>query len=132
MVSPMTTTRPQPFPAPQSPQSLDELLAAQTRRSSIARMGAYAMYEKHSGKELSARRMATRMKRYEERIDPSGELARRDPQDLANRVEAALKLDMEKVRYARTQRATDRRALQEMLLHTPPDDQAQLAAITAA
>jgi hypothetical protein len=95
-------------------------------------MGAYAMYEKHGGKDLSARRMATRMKRYEERIDPSGELARRDPQELATRVEAALKLDMEKVRYARTQRAADRRALQEMLLHTPPDDQAQLAAITAA
>jgi hypothetical protein len=129
---PMTTTRPQSSQSPQSLQSLDDLLAAQARRSSIARMGAYAMYEKHGSAALSVRRMETRMKRYEERVDPTGELARRDPQDLASRVDAALKLDMAKVRYARSQRAADRRALQEMLLHTPPDDVSQLGAIAAA
>lgn len=125
----MTTTRSRGQP---QPQTLDEMLEAQARRSSIARMGAYALYEKHDARELSERRMATRMRRYRERVDPTGELARRDPQALAKRVEAALKLDMERVRYAKSQRAADRRALQEMLLHTPPDDVKQLAAITAA
>lgn len=125
----MTTTHPQ---SQSQSQSLDDLVAAQARRSSIARMGAYAMYANNDAREIAAKRMATRMRRYRERVDPTGDLARRDPQELQRRVEAALKLDMEKVRYAKSQRASDRKALQEMLLRTPSDDVRQVAAITAA
>ena len=88
---------------------IEDQIAAQTKRREIARLGGYAMHAQHDGKTVATRGMDTRMRRYRERLDPTGELAQRDPQALAKRVEAALKFDMAKVREARSMRISARR-----------------------
>lgn len=109
----MTTTR------PQSAQSFDEVLAQQQRRRDIARAGALAQHAKHDPRETTRGAFAARMRRYEEEVDPTGDLKRRDPQALAKRVESALQRDMAKVRLARSKRADEKRSALTKLRATP-------------
>lgn len=111
-----------------SPRSLDELLTTQQRRRDVARLGAYSMHAQH-GSEPQRKAFQTRLRRYEQQIDPTGDLARRNPQELARRVDAALKADMARVRLGR---ATQEQALREMLARTPANDLAQVGAIVTA
>lgn len=115
-------------PTSSSQRSLDELLTTQQRKRDIARLGAYAMHAKH-GSEPQRKSFNTRMRRYEQQIDPSGDLARRNPQELARRVDAALKADMARVRLGR---ATHEQTLRQMLARTPANDLAQVGAIVTA
>lgn len=102
------------------------------QRSEIARMGAYAMYAKYDGKQVAARRMETRMRKYREQADPTGELAKRNPRELEKRAEALLKQEMARVRLAKSQRASERARLVEMARETPSNDMAQLGAVVEA
>lgn len=94
-----------PYP---SEQDVDRLLAAQNKRRDIARLGAYAQHAKYDPKVTTRAAFEARMQRYRDQVDPTGELAKRDPQALAKRVDSALKADMRRVRLARTQRAEAR------------------------
>lgn len=113
----MTTTR--PHLDQQDRKSVDELLAAQQRRRDIAQLGAFAQHAKHDPRETTRGAFEARMRRYREQVDPTGELAQRDPLALAKRVESALKADMAKVRLARSKRVDDKRAALDRLRHTP-------------
>lgn len=122
----MTTSSPSsPHP---SMAEVNAQLAAQQRRREIARMGALAMHAKHDGKAVAARTMEGRMRAYRERVDPTGELAKRDPQELARRAEYLLKLDMARVRYAKREREAERAKLHDMVRRTPSDDLPMLGA----
>lgn len=132
-------------------QDLNTMLAKQEQRREIGRLGAYAMHAKHDSKAVSGRSQATRLRHIRERLDPTGELARRDPQELAKRVESALNEEMARARLAKRQRAINRQEdasrqqkrdqrarlaaceiLQTQILITPPDRIPQLATLLLA
>lgn len=113
--------------ASSSNSEMDLQLAAQERRREIARMGAYAQHAKHDARETTRGAMEARMRRYRAEVDPTGELAKRDPRELAKRVESQMKLEMARVRLARRQKQEQRMRLEQQVLRTPSDDIPQLA-----
>lgn len=111
---------------------VDALLSRQQQRRDIARLGAYAQHARHDPRETTRGAFEARMRRYEQQVDPTGELKRRDPQALARRVQAALNEEMARVRLARSKRAAEKRDAIERLRRTPPDKPARLDAAATA
>jgi len=73
-------------------------------------MGAYALHATHDGRELAQKARDAKERKRQAQVDPTGELAQRDPQELAKRLQQLQNLEMEKVRFAKLQKRQAREA----------------------
>jgi hypothetical protein len=80
------------------------------QRASLARMGAYALHGQYDSKALTRGAREAKRQRWAQQVDPTGELARRDPAELERRIKSLQALEMEKVRFAKLQKAGLRKA----------------------
>jgi hypothetical protein len=79
------------------------------QRSSLARIGAYALHAQYDARTTTQKARETKLARWQAQVDPTGELAQRDPDELKRRVKACQALEMEKVRFAKMRKAQARK-----------------------
>jgi len=73
-------------------------------------MGAYALHGQYDSKALTRGARDAKQRRWAHQVDPTGELAQRDPKELARRIKSLQAQEMEKVRYAKLRKAGLRKA----------------------
>lgn len=87
---------------------VEQQLREQEERRARGKLGAWTLHATHDSQALTRKAFETRMENFRKQADPTGELAQKNPQELARRTQALLNADMSRLRLAKLKKARER------------------------